>query len=54
MPAAPSRSPSSCIRLMASSRAAYIAWLSVVSSTDCFQPAYCRPMWYIDVPMTMP
>ena len=54
MPSALSWTASATIRSMASSRAAYIAWLSVVSSTDCFQPAYCRPRWYIDVPITRP
>jgi len=51
MPSALSCTASVTIRSMASSRALYIAWLRTVSSTDCFHPAYCRPMWYIDVPI---
>ena len=54
MPSASSCTASVTIRSTASSRALYMAWLRTVSSTDCFHPAYCRPMWYMEVPMTRP
>jgi hypothetical protein len=54
MPSASSCTASVTIRSTASSRALYMAWLRTVSSTDCFHPAYCRPMWYMEVPITRP
>ena len=59
MPDAPSWLASSCIRVMASSRASYSAWVKLGSST--FWPADPRvwpsprwAMWYTQVPMTRP
>src|SRR2546429_90619 len=47
MPSAPSWSASSSIRVIASSRAPYMAWDRTPISWLCFQPAISMPMWLI-------
>ncbi len=45
MPSAPSAAASATMRLMASSRAWYSAWVRVVSSWFLLHRPTCRPTW---------
>src|SRR3984957_16892235 len=54
MPSAPSASASASIRVMASSRAWYMAWDSTSSSWFFPQRPTCSPTWEIELPSTRP